>query len=254
MHVATTGQGPDLVLLHGWAMHGGIFAPLVERLRMSWTVHVVDLPGHGHSRDDDTPLRLDTVAAAVSAQVPPAVWVGWSLGGLVAQQAALNDRQRVLGLVAICSSPRFVHAPDWPDAVEAGVFRRFAEELAVDRGQTLQRFLALEVVGSEQSREQLRQLREQVFSRGEPAAHVLADGLDLLEGSDLRAELPTLRDAGLASVWLAGAGDRLVPWRSVKTAAALAGGRFQRLRGAGHAPFLLRADEVAAAIASVREP
>ena len=22
------GQGPDLVLIHGWAMHGGIFAPL----------------------------------------------------------------------------------------------------------------------------------------------------------------------------------------------------------------------------------
>ena len=27
-----TGQGPALVLLHGWAMHAGIFGPLVERL------------------------------------------------------------------------------------------------------------------------------------------------------------------------------------------------------------------------------
>ncbi|MFO1454228.1 MAG: hypothetical protein U1F19_08435 [Lysobacterales bacterium] len=39
------------ILLHGWAMHGGIFAPLVQALREHHTLHVVDLLGHGHSRD-----------------------------------------------------------------------------------------------------------------------------------------------------------------------------------------------------------
>ena len=33
LHVDVIGHGPPLVLLHGWAMHGGIFAPLVEALR-----------------------------------------------------------------------------------------------------------------------------------------------------------------------------------------------------------------------------
>ena len=33
MHIETLGDGPDLVLLHGWAMHGGIFEPLTRRLR-----------------------------------------------------------------------------------------------------------------------------------------------------------------------------------------------------------------------------
>ena len=65
LHVDVVGSGPPLVLLHGWAMHGGIFAPLVEALRAHRTLHVVDLPGHGHSRGAAVPLRLDDCAAAV---------------------------------------------------------------------------------------------------------------------------------------------------------------------------------------------
>ena len=53
LHVEVVGDGPPLVLLHGWAMHGGVFAPLVARLRDRHTLHVVDLPGHGLSRDVD---------------------------------------------------------------------------------------------------------------------------------------------------------------------------------------------------------
>ena len=53
MHIETVGQGPDLVLIHGWALHGGVFAPLVARLSGRFRLHLVDLPGHGHSRDED---------------------------------------------------------------------------------------------------------------------------------------------------------------------------------------------------------
>ena len=52
MHIETCGSGPDLVLIHGWAMHGGIFAPLTPLLREHFRVHLVDLPGHGYSVDD----------------------------------------------------------------------------------------------------------------------------------------------------------------------------------------------------------
>ena len=89
LHVERFGHGPSVVLLHGWAMHGGVFAPLVERLRERCTVHVVDLPGHGLSRDADVPLALDPCVDAITGIVPDdALWCGWSLGGLVALQAA----------------------------------------------------------------------------------------------------------------------------------------------------------------------
>ena len=50
LHIDTQGQGPDLILLHGWAMHSGIFAPLLAKLTAHFRVHCVDLPGHGQSR------------------------------------------------------------------------------------------------------------------------------------------------------------------------------------------------------------
>ena len=49
LHVESAGHGPPIVLLHGWAMHSGLWGPLVPRLARRYRVHAVDLPGHGHS-------------------------------------------------------------------------------------------------------------------------------------------------------------------------------------------------------------
>ena len=38
--ITRVGAGPDLVLIHGWAMHGGIFAPLVDRLAAHFCLHL----------------------------------------------------------------------------------------------------------------------------------------------------------------------------------------------------------------------
>ncbi len=68
MHIGIHGTGPALVMVHGWAMHAGIFKPLVERLAARHTLYLVDLPGHGLSRGSDLPLSLDAVAAQIAAR------------------------------------------------------------------------------------------------------------------------------------------------------------------------------------------
>ena len=241
------GQGPALVLLHGWAMHSGIFAPLIERLSSHFTMHLVDLPGHGRSAGHGLPLTLENAAAQVLAAVPErALWLGWSLGGLVALQAAAGPPARMRGLVMMAASPRFVRAEDWPQGMDASIFREFAKALGSDYRGTLDRFLMLEAQGSDHVREELRLLRGEVFAHGEPAADVLRDGLGLLEASDLRAVLPGL---ALPSLWVAGRRDRRVSPAALQAAAALApGSRFHQVGSGGHAPFLTHADDVAAAL------
>ena len=251
LYIEVVGDGPPLVLLHGWAMHGGVFVPLVERLRSRYRLHVVDLPGHGRSRDSQVPLAPEACAEAIASQVPRAPWCGWSLGGLIALHAASTQPRRVPALAMLCASPRFVRGPDWAHAVSAEIFQDFAAGLRSDYRGTLDRFVALEAFGSDHAKDEIHALRDGLFARGEPAARVLADGLDLLETTDLRAALPALR---VPTLWLAGRRDRLVDPRAMQAAAAACpDAAFEAVEHAGHAPFLTHADVVAARLSAFLE-
>ena len=246
LHVDITGHGPPLVLLHGWAMHGGIFAPLAQALREHCTLYVVDLPGHGHSRDCGVPLQLDACVQAVLDVVPTAPWCGWSLGGLLALHAAATQPARVPALTMVCATPKFIVSENWPHGMAREVFTGFETGLRSDWRATIDRFIALEAFGSDHVREELKLLRDAVLARGEPSPRVLAEGLQVLEQSDLRVEVPTL---AVPSLWIAGRRDRLVnPAAMQASATAAPSANFLQIEHAGHAPFLTHADEVAGAL------
>ncbi len=235
MRIETFGDGPDLALIHGWAMHGGIFEPLAQRLRERFRLHVVDLPGHGFSRDDDSMLDPQSCAQHLLAQLPRAIWIGWSFGGLVALHAALANPAAVRGLVTIAASPRFVDAPDWPHGVALEVFAQFEAGLRRDYRATIERFLALEVIGADDAQAELRDMKAHVFERGEPAVAALEQGMNVLETADLRAHL---RDLTVPNLWIAGRRDRLVPATAMRWAANQNPlGRYQEI-SSGHAPFV----------------
>ncbi len=84
MHLHTTGHGPPLILLHGWAMHGGVFAPLVRELAADFECHLVDLPGHGLSEERDG-LALESAVERLLQWLPPAPWL--AVRPLVQQRA-----------------------------------------------------------------------------------------------------------------------------------------------------------------------
>lgn len=246
MYVEVSGDGPDLVLVHGWAMHGGIFAPLVERLSRRFRVHCVDLPGHGRSHDAPmAQLQPAACAAAIAAQSPPAIWIGWSLGGLIAQQGALEYPAHVRGLVGIGTTPCFIAKPDWP-GIDAQVNAQFAENLGRDFHATIDRFLALETLGSPDPQAELRELKRIAFAHGEPSPDALAEGLRILRATDLRERLGELSSS---SLWISGRRDRLIPAAAMAWSAERSGGKLLSIN-AGHAPFLSDTDVVASAIAS----
>jgi pimeloyl-[acyl-carrier protein] methyl ester esterase len=246
LYVEIIGRGPPLVLLHGWAMHGGVFAPLVQRLQDVFTLHVVDLPGHGQSRDSTVPLQLEACVEAIVRLVPYAPWCGWSLGGLFALHAAAMHSTQVPALVMLCASPRFVRGNDWKHGVSTELFSDFATGLRSDYRGTLDRFIALEAFGSDHARQEIHALRSSLFDHGEPTAQVLAEGLELLQNTDLRGALPTLR---VPNLWLAGRRDRLVNPAAVRAAAkSTPGASLHVVEHAGHAPFLTHTDEVAGSL------
>ena len=246
LHIDSYGSGAPLLLIHGWGMHGGMWGGVAEQLAEHFRVLAVDLPGHGYSRGQRTEDRgqnkkhgelLDDIIDQLSAQFDEPLNVcGWSLGGQVALRWAMRHPQQINRLALVASTPCFVRRPGWDCAMAAETLAEFAAALQQDYAQTLRRFLALQVRGSERERELLASLRSALSSRGEPDLGALRAGLEILHDCDLRDELPGIKQPALV---VCGERDTLTPPQAAHyLAAQLPDARLVEIEGAAHAPFL----------------
>ena len=154
------GQGQDLVLLHGWGMNGAVWHGIAQQLAAHYRLHLVDLPGFGNSPlHEGSEYTLPWLAEQVATVLPEKCHLlGWSLGGLVASQLALTRPERLHSLITVASSPCFMAREDWP-GIAPKVLAGFNQMLAGDFMQTIERFLAIQAMGSEHARNDIRQLR-----------------------------------------------------------------------------------------------
>ncbi|MGD8828308.1 MAG: pimeloyl-ACP methyl ester esterase BioH, partial [Gammaproteobacteria bacterium] len=221
----------------GWGLHGGIWDDLVPRLAERYRVSRVDLPGHGHSRDEPPSAELTELAARVADAVPgPATWLGWSLGGMVAMRVALDRPEAVRSLALVATTPRFVTGPDWRCAAAPHTLTRFADSLHRDYRQTVEYFLTLQVHGDDQARPLLRDLRRRVFAHGDPDPAGLQAGLDILRDADLRHEVAAIRAPTRV---IMGQRDRLTPPAAGEwLAAAIPSAECITIPRAAHTPFV----------------
>ena len=242
LHYQQTGNGPALILLHGWGLNHHVWSGFTQRFSETHRVMAIDLPGHGNS---DMPAhnhyQLDSIADAVAATMDqPGIVLGWSLGGLIALQLAVRHPALVERLILVASSPRFARSDDWPCGMNPNTLADFAGQLAQDYHATVQRFLALQAMGSTHAREEIRFLREALVQAREPNPAALLGGLQLLQYSDLR---PQLADIHCPTLIINGERDRLVSPQTGKTLSqAIPRARHVVVKGAGHAPFLSHTD------------
>lgn len=247
LHIETYGSGRPIVLLHGWGMHSGLFLPMGEHLARRHTIVAVDLPGHGESsayaQFADLAQHAGYLVDQLSRLFQEGVTlVGWSLGGLLAQYLAAQYPQYIDKLILLSSTPCFRRLQDWTYAIEDKVLTGFAADLMRDYQGTLSRFLALQFLGAQQQKENLRRARELLFARPQPQPDMLLQGLRLLETSDLRTEL---RRVQCPTLIINGERDTLVPSVAAQYLAEhLADARAIVIEGAGHAPFLSHSDLV----------
>ncbi len=235
LYIQRQGRGPRVVLVHGWGLHGGVFEDLATRLARDHEVIVPDLPGHGRSPAGD--LAPEVVSHELLQRVGgEAVWLGWSLGGLVALSAARQFPAQVSRLVLVGATPKFVQGPDWTAGMSETVFAEFTNGLFKDYRATLLRFLSLQAGRDEQGKNVVRDLRARLFAHGEPGMAALEAGLTVLANTDLRASLKTIQ---VPTLVVQGEYDRLsAPAAAAFLARELPQARLSIIAGAGHAPFL----------------
>lgn len=237
----------EMVLLPGWAMPATIFAPLLPLLPAHCRVTIIT-PRYGAT-------LADSAAAAIQHAPPRAVWLGWSLGGMIAAQVAADFPDRVATLINIATNLVFVARQDWPHAMAAATLAAFEANFAAAPQASLSRFLTLQCQGSTTARADRQKLQKIIHidhamarqTRHDAAAHAeLGAGLKLLRNADMRDVVGRIR---CPSFWLYGADDALVPVAvAADIATRLASARTARLANCSHVPFLSSPDRVAAAI------
>ncbi|MEO5900563.1 MAG: alpha/beta fold hydrolase [Ilumatobacteraceae bacterium] len=114
IHYEVAGDGPALILTHGYSSTGemwaGQIAPLAEHFRViTW-----DMRGHGRSGYPDDPADYspelsiaDMVALLDAVGVERAIIAGHSLGGYLSLSFNLAHPERVAGLVLIDTGPGY---------------------------------------------------------------------------------------------------------------------------------------------------
>jgi 3-oxoadipate enol-lactonase len=103
------GSGPLLVFLHPVGLDGSFWGDLPNLCAKTHTVVCADLSGHGGSFAASRPGRMKDYVADASALLDglksgPAILLGLSFGGMIAQQLAMERPEHVAALI-LCACP-----------------------------------------------------------------------------------------------------------------------------------------------------
>jgi pimeloyl-[acyl-carrier protein] methyl ester esterase len=238
----TAGQGKDLVLLHGWGVNSGVWRFVSERLEQQFRVTYIDLPGFGlNAKCLPESYDIDALASKVSKCLPlSCTLLGWSLGGLVAQKIAINEKESVNKLILLACSPKFIGDGDWP-GIDLNVLAFFEQQLGQNFSQTLARFLAIQAMGSATAKADIKLIKCAIEDFPSPSMEALKGGLKILVESDFRDQLGNL---GIPTHWMFGKMDSLVPVNvSAQLANVQANASYNIFAKASHAPFISHPEE-----------
>lgn len=241
MHIKKIGQGKDLVLIHGWGMHSGIWEPIIDKFSNEYTLHLVDIPGMGKSHVID-PYDLNHVVEVISESLPTSFDIlGWSLGSLITIKMSLMYPEKIHRMVLVGGTPCFINQIDWSHGVDIRDFNDFANKLFKNYKSTMINFYTLQLMHSKNSKLLIKKLKQIDEAENPPDVKSLQLGLDILLKNDLRDDINKIDHQTLLIV---GDMDRLTPKSaSMWLESHMKKGQLKVIEGASHIPFLSHPDE-----------
>lgn len=219
LFIETRGQGANLVLIHGWGLNSGVWESISHQLEQHYRLTMIDLPGFGRNADK-LPSKYDlaSITSMVKSVLPDKCSIlGWSLGGLVAQQLAIEMGEKINKLILTGTSPKFNQSDRWI-GIKPNVLNIFEQQLQRDFTKTLDRFMAIQALGSQSAKQDIKRIKAHVENYPIPANEALRAGLSILADTDLRGQISQIKAPTLR---LYGRLDSLVPIAAVPLIAEL---------------------------------
>lgn len=237
LNVRSKGDGgPDVVLLHGWAVSSEVWHSVFERWPESGAGRLlaVDLRGTGWSDKPETGYSLDDYAGDISALIDALdlkdiTLVGHSLGGVIAQRVALDRPEALARLVLVCPVP----ASGVPlDEGQIAYFRSLGGHYDGAR-QVITMTMAMSADEAE--------LERLLVAASSVSTGAFLEGFDAWRTADFGDSLGNIK---APTTVLCGGGDQILPAAFLQPAIVdrIPGATLVELAGSGHYPQLEVAD------------
>lgn len=240
------GQGPALLLIHGYPMDHTLWEHQLRHLE-GWLRIAPDLRGMGQSDAPDLGYSMatyaeDLLALLTALGVEKVVLCGQSMGGYIAFEILRRARERVLGLVLMDTRAE-------ADTVEGRRARDLATVQAREGGaEAIAELMLPKLLAPSTVKENpalVEQMRKQMAAT--PVAGILGAITALKDRPDSLSLLPTLE--GIPVLVMVGEDDQLTPPATAQAMAdAVPGARLSVIAGAGHVPTLERPEAATAAL------
>lgn len=181
----------NVLLLTGWGASHRVWDSIIPALETGCQINNVIPTWSDAAQVQGSLCALDHyVDAIANAYIYPHHVVAWSLGGSVAIRLAARHPDMVKDIIFIASTPKFVSADNHQAGIIYDEYEALKKSFIDAPTTTLKAFQALQVVGDENARGILKQLRKY-----DDYAHFdiqeLKAGLDMLE-QDFSAQLDAL--------------------------------------------------------------
>ena len=199
LFIRQLGNGRSLLLIHGLLVNGEIFEPVLESLSKNYYILVPDLRGFGRSGHLAPPYTVEQHARDLgqllkALSISSTVVLGYSQGGVVAQQLALDYPNLVSHLVLCCTFA--YNQLTWREKIEGLIMPWLIRLLSTK--QLVQLFKGL-------TSEQLKQLETIIASNDKSR---MVEATKIMLGFDSRHRL---RDIKCPTLIVAGGTDTAVP-------------------------------------------
>ncbi len=223
-------DGPALVFNNSLGSDFRIWQDIVPAFTDRFRVVLYDKRGHGLSDAPPAPYTIDDhtddlLALLDVLKIDSAALVGLSVGGMIAQRAAVRAPERVKALVLCCTAAKIGTPELWAErisAVETGGIEPIADNV-------LQRWFTPDF--HETRKDDIRGWRNMLVR---VPAHGYAGTCAAIRDADL------MSDAGkidVPTLCVAGDQDGSTPADVVRhTASLIPGARFELIEGCGHIP------------------
>jgi 3-oxoadipate enol-lactonase len=234
------GDGPPLVLLHGYPLDRHLWDQLVPLLVDTFDVILPDLRGFGESTTVDSPYTMDDYASDIAGlldqlEIQKAAIVGHSMGGYVALAFARLYPERVRGLGLVSSQV----LADPPDRKEGRY--KSAKDVSENGIGSVVEMMTPKFT----SDQRLQAFARESMERQPPAAYIGA----LKAMAERMDSTSLLSSFNFPVVIVHGEADSLIPIdRAREVKAALPQAHLVEISGAGHMPMMEATDKTAAAL------